>query len=118
MAINSSGKTEYLFSLFLRGAYIHVYIRLPLGSLRPTCMIVTRYVDLHYTNKILNNFEEVNSNQRKMLSKVDEKAMVRNRHNRIPHSSRDTTRERNTDNQDCIKKTQHKRKAKRSALSQ
>ena len=49
---------------------------------------------------------------------VNDKARIRNRYNRIPHTSPDTTRERNTNNQDCIKKTQHKPKAKRSALSQ
>ena len=63
--------------------------------------------------------------------------MIRDRYKRIPHTSPDTTRERNTNNQDCIKKRkqqqqtkkqkknkkqkkkkQHKRKAKRSTLSQ
>ena len=44
--------------------------------------------------------------------------MIRNRYNQIPHAVSDTTRERNTNNQDGIKKTQHKRKAERSALSQ
>ena len=36
------------------------------------------------------------------LIKVDEKAMIRNRYNRIPHTSPDTIVERNTNNQDCI----------------
>ena len=36
------------------------------------------------------------------LKKVDGKAMIRNRYNRIPHTSPDTTRESNTNNQDCI----------------
>ena len=54
----------------------------------------------------------------KQTSLTDEKAMNRNRYNRIPHTSPDTTGEWNTTNQDGIKKIQHKWKAKRSALSQ
>ena len=50
--------------------------------------------------------------------KVDEKATIRNRYNRIPHPALDTKWERNTYNLDGIKYEQQKQKAKRIALSQ
>ena len=43
-------------------------------------------------------------NMNKIQSKVDEKAMIRNRCNWIPYSSPGTTRERNTNNQECLRK--------------
>ena len=49
------------------------------------------------------------------MLKVNEKAMVMNRYNRIPHPTLDTKWERNTYNLDGIKQEQ---KAKRTALSQ
>ena len=47
------------------------------------------------------------------ICKVDKKAMLRNRYNRIPHPTPNTKRERDTHNQNGTKtRKQHKRKAK------
>ena len=66
-----------------------------------------------YTNS---NISGISENLYFIPCMVDEKTMIRNRYNRIPHSSPDAIQERNI-NKRRHKVKQHKRKDKRSALT-